>query len=114
MVKVNVNNGTPVSGPHLCKNCNWGQFTTGYRESDLFVICTNSSPARVVPFVVRDCTEYQDRNRPDWEQMEKLAISLTTEARHKPTPGFCGNGFAPVPVVVDDEHEDELEEAARS
>jgi hypothetical protein len=114
MVKLNVKNGTPVTGPHICRNCNWGQYTTGYRESDLLVICTNTSPARAVPFVVRECTEYEDRNRPDWEQMEKLAISLAPEVNRKPTPGFCGNGFARVPVVVDDEDEDELEEVARS
>ena len=114
MVKLNVKNGTPVAGPHLCRNCNWGQFMTGYRESDLFVICTNSRPARVVPFVVRECTEYEDRNRPDWEQMQKLAINLADEPRRRPTPGFCGAGFASVPEFVDDEDVDELEEVARS
>src|SRR5579871_581530 len=114
MSKLNVKNGTPVAGPHLCRNCNWGQYMTGYRESDLFVICTNSNPARVVPFVVRECTEYEDRYRPDWEQMQKLAINLTEEVARKPTPGFRASGFATVPVVVDDEREDELEEVARS
>lgn len=114
MSKLNVKNGTPVTGPHLCRNCNWGQYTTGYRESDLLVICTNTSPARVVPFIVRECTEHEDRNRPDWEQMSKLAINLTPEVNRKPTPGFRGVGFASVPVVDDDEPEDELEEVARS
>ena len=114
MVNVKVKDGTPVAGPHLCKNCNWGQYMTGYRESDLLVVCTNSNPARVVPFAVRECTEYEDRNRPDWEQMQKLAINLTDEVSRKPTPGFRGAGFATVPVVVDDENEDELEEVARS
>jgi hypothetical protein len=115
MVNVKVMNGTPVAGPHLCKSCNWGQFVTGYRESDLFVVCTNTGPNRVVPFAVRDCTEYQDRNRPDWEQMEKLAINLTTTMRRNATPGFRGVGFATVPVNEDEEeHEGELEEVARS
>ncbi len=117
MVNVKVKNGTPVAGPHLCRNCNWGQYVTGYRESDLVVICTNSDPNRVVPFAVRDCTGYQDRNRPDWEQMEKLAINLTEEVKRKATPGFRGAGFATVPVLEDEdesENEDELEEVARS
>lgn len=114
MVNVKVKNGTAVAGPHLCRNCNWGQFVTGYRETDLFVICTNSSPNRLVPFAVRECTEYQDRNRPDWEQMEKLAINLTTEVNRKPTPGFRGSGFASVLEVQEDEPGDELEEVARS
>jgi|SRR3954447_1814073 len=114
MVTLKVNNGTPLAGPHLCRNCSRGQFTTGYRESDLFVVCTNSSPARVVPFAVRECTDYEDRNRPDWEQMEKLALDLTAEVTRRPTPGFRGAGFATVPVVEQDQPEDELEEVARS
>ena len=116
MVKVNVKNGTTVAGPHLCRNCNWGQYVTGYRESDVFVICTNSNPARAVPFVVRECTEYEDRSRPDWQQMEKLAIDVSSEMMRKPTPGFRGAGFATVPVIEEeeDEYEDELEEVARS
>ena len=37
---------------HLCRNCSNGQFTVGYRESEVLVICTNSSPAlRVLPRV---------------------------------------------------------------
>ncbi len=114
MVNVKVKNGTPLAGPHLCRYCNWGQYMTGYRESDLLVICTNSNPARQVPFAVRECTEYQDRDRPSWEQMEKFAIDLKTETMRKRTPGFRGAGFATVPVVEEDEHEDELEEVARS
>ena len=115
MVNVKVKNGTPVTGPHLCKSCTWGQCTTGYRESDVFVICTNSTPNHVVPFSVRECTGYANRNRPDWEQMEKLAINLTTEMKRKPVAGFRAAGFASVPVIEEDEeHEDELEEVARS
>jgi hypothetical protein len=113
MVNVKVKNGTPIAGPHLCRNCNWGQYVTGYRESDLFVICTNSTPNRVVPFTVRECTEYQDRNRPDWEQMEKLALNLAVEVKRKATLGFRGTGFATIPVL-DEENEDQLEEVARN
>jgi hypothetical protein len=114
MVNVKVKNGTPVAGPHLCRHCNWGQFVTGYRDSDLFVICTNTSPNRVVTFAVRECTEYQDRNRPDWEQMEKLAINITSTISRNPTPGFAGAGFAAVSGIEEDEEHDELEEVARS
>ena len=115
MVNVKVINGTPVTGPHLCRTCTWGQYVTGYRESDLVVICRNTEPNRVIPFSVRECTGYCDRDRPDWEQMEKLAINLTTAINRKPTPGFRGAGFANVPVSdEDEEHEDELEEVAQS
>ncbi len=114
MGKLNVKNGTPVGHAHLCRNCTNGQFTTGYRESDVLVICTNSSPARIVPFPVHECTEFWDRNRPDYEQMSKLAISMENEPHRRATPGFRAAGFKSVPVVVDDDDEDEWEEVARS
>ena len=76
MGKLNVKNGTPVGNEHLCKGCTNGQFTTGYRESDILVVCTNVYPSIRLPFVVHQCSDFQDRLRPDWEQMEKLAIQI--------------------------------------
>jgi len=112
MGKLNVKDGTPVGCEHLCRSCINGQYTTGYRESDLLVICTNSSPGRVVPFPVSECTDYWDRNRPSYDEMNKLALSFS-EGRRKATPGFRGNGFARVPVIVEDGGEDDQEEVAR-
>jgi hypothetical protein len=63
--------------------------------------------------VVHECTQFWDRNRPDYEEMTKLALSFS-EAR-KRTPGFRQSGFQRVPVVVEDQPENEDEaEAARS
>jgi hypothetical protein len=116
MGNLNVKNGTPIGNEHLCKGCSNGQFITGYRESEVLVICTNSTPSRVVPFVVHECTDFWDRRKPDWEQMEKLALSFSEGARRKPTPGFRGSGFARVLVDDVDEtvDEDELSEVAQS
>lgn len=33
-------------------------------------------PNIVVPFVIYECSGFYDKNRPDWEQMEKLAITV--------------------------------------
>ena len=106
MSKLKVKNGTPVGNEHLCRSCSNGQYTVGYRESDVLAICNNSRPSRVLPFTVYECTDYQDRNRPDWDQMHKLALTLN-ETRRKPIRGFSGNGFSRVPVIVEDECEDE-------
>jgi hypothetical protein len=111
MGKLNVKNGTPVGSEHLCRGCRHGQFTTGYRECEVLVICTNSSPARVVPFPVYECTEFWDRGRPDYEQMERLALDFS-QARRRPTPGFRDNGFARVPAIVKNDGEDDEDEAA--
>ena len=88
MGKLNVKNGTPVGNDHLCKGCTNGQFTTGYRESDILVVCTNVYPSIRLPFVVHQCSDFQDRLRPDWEQMEKLAIQIQPVRVSKKTKGF--------------------------
>ena len=114
MGKTNVKNGTPVGSAHLCRECTHGQYTTGYSESEVLVICTNSDPARMIPFIVHQCTDFWDRRKPDWEQMEKLALSFSEGERRRPTPGFSGSGFARVLVTPAEEPEDELEEVAQN
>jgi hypothetical protein len=110
MSKVNVKNGSLFGKENLCRSCRNGQITTGYRDSDVWVICTNSSPARMVPFPVEECTDFWDRNRPNWDQMEDLAISFS-EVRTRPIRGFGGQDSARLPVVADDS-EDTEDEAA--
>lgn len=76
MGKLHVKNGTPVGNAHLCKSCAWGQFMTGYRESDLLVICTRTDPNFTVPFTMHECSEFSDKFKPTWDQMNKLAIHV--------------------------------------
>ena len=111
MSKLKVKNGTPAGNAHLCRNCSHGQFTVGYRESDVLVICTNSSPARQVPFPVHECTEFWDRNRPGYVEMTKLALDFS-DGRRKSIAGFRDSGFARVPLVTEGECEDDEDEAA--
>jgi len=85
---MNVKNGTPVGNAHLCKSCNWGQVVAGYRESDLLVICMNTSPNIVVPFTVFDCSEFSDKRKPTWDEMEKLAIAVEPVRVSAKTRGF--------------------------
>jgi hypothetical protein len=111
MGKVKVKNGTPVGNVHLCRNCSNGQFTVGYRESEVLVLCTNSSPALLVPFPVYECTGFWDRNRPGYDEMTKLALDFS-DGRRKAITGFRDSGFARIPVVAEGEREDEGDEAA--
>ena len=116
MGNVIVKNGTPVGNQHLCKSCTWCQYTTGFRESDMLVICTNTNPNVKVTFVVHQCSEYLDRNRPDWDQMEELAIEVRPARVLRATPGFSVSEVIRTvkPVDVEDEDEDSKdEEAAR-
>lgn len=111
MSKLKLKNGTPVGNEHLCRSCSHAHYLTGYRESEVLVICNFLDPAMVVPFPVHECTNYWDRNRPSWEAMQKLAIDFG-EARRKPTPGFRTTGFSLVSAAVEDD-DDEADEAAR-
>ncbi|HEY2857693.1 MAG TPA: hypothetical protein VGJ21_04705 [Terracidiphilus sp.] len=113
MGNLNVKNGTPVGNEHLCKRCSWGQCMTGYRESDFMVICTNTNPNFKVPFTVMDCTEFSDRQRPDWEQMTKLALEVAPTRVSTRTSGFSTvTRIQPMRVAEDEDDEDE-DEAAR-
>jgi len=104
MGKLNVKNGTPAGGTHLCRSCSWGQFIVGYRESDMLAICTNTSPNVVLPFTVYECSSYADKHKPDWEQMEKLAIDIQPVRVSTKTRGFCAAGTLG-PVKTEDEDE---------
>lgn len=97
MGKLNIKNGTPVGNAHLCKRCTWGQYITGYRESDLLVICMRNDPSIPVPFVVHECTEFSDKHRPTWDQMKRFAINLGTVRVSKTTAGF-GTGKPVIPI----------------
>ena len=111
MSKLKVKNGTPEGNVHLCRNCSNGQFTVGYRESEVLVICTNSSPSLRVPFPVYECTGFWDRNRPDYEAMTKLALNFGG-CRRKAIAGFRDSGFARISAVAENERESVEDEAA--
>jgi hypothetical protein len=108
MGKMNVKNGTPVGNAHLCKSCNWGQVVAGYRESDLLVICMNTNPNIVVPFTVFDCSEFSDKRKPTWDEMEKLAIAVEPVRMSAKT-----QGFGTVTTIRVDEDEDEAARTGR-
>jgi hypothetical protein len=114
MSKLNVKSGTPVGNEHLCKSCSHALYVTGYRESDVLVFCVLTDPSFRVPFVVHQCSDFQDKQKPDWEQMEKLAIQIQPVRISKKTKGFN----IPDPVrpekpeyepAVEEEDEEEFE-----
>ncbi len=107
MGKLNVKNGTPVGNTHLCRGCSRGQFMTGYRESDLMVVCTNLSPNMVVPFTMLECSEFSDKFKPTWEQMKSLAIEVAPVRVSTKTRGFAVAETLH-PAKREDEDEDEV------
>jgi hypothetical protein len=110
MGKLNVKNGTPIGSAHLCKSCTWGHVITGYRESDLLVMCTGTAPNIVVPFAVYECTGFNDKHKPTFDEMKRLALHVQPVRVSRKTAGFRTiETLRPVRKSVDEDQD----EAAR-
>ena len=53
-----------VRGASLCATCVWGTVRKGYRSGEVETFCRFVSPNGLVPFPVRECTDYADRRMP--------------------------------------------------
>jgi hypothetical protein len=102
MSKINMKGATPRGWTSLCGTCSWAHIVTGFRESELVVICTGVNPNFAVPFKVQDCTNYLDRNRPDYNAMTKLAIHVEPSSSLKPV------GFRAKVTVIEEDQVEEL------
>ena len=51
----------------LCATCIWGTVRTGERAKDVETICRLINPNTLVPFPVRNCTDYVERTAPSPE-----------------------------------------------
>ncbi len=83
MSKLYIKDGTPTGSASLCKTCTNAHIMTGYRESEQLTVCTEVHPNVVLPFTIYNCSSYYDKNRPNWEQMEKLAINVVPDPLKK-------------------------------
>jgi hypothetical protein len=76
MGKISMKGATPEGSAPLCRTCSNAHILSGYRESEMMVVCRATYPDFRVPFVVRECSGYNDKAKPDWDKMEKLAIEV--------------------------------------
>jgi hypothetical protein len=51
-------------GASLCATCAWGTVRKGYRSGEVEAFCRLVGPNGLVPFAVRECTDYADRQVP--------------------------------------------------
>ena len=86
-VPVYVKNGTAVGSQSQCAKCEHAHILRGYRESEELTYCNFPTDLILVPFKVRDCSNYSDKTRPTWEQMQDLAIEIRPVSFAKPA-GF--------------------------
>jgi hypothetical protein len=59
-----IRGGSAFGRTSLCANCASAHIVTGYRESEMVVICTEATPHLTVRFEVKECTKFEARDRP--------------------------------------------------
>ena len=84
---VYVKNGTPVGSQSQCAKCEHAHIMRGFRESEELTYCNFPADLILAPFKVRDCSNYSDKTRPTWDQMQDLAIEIRPVSFAKPA-GF--------------------------
>jgi hypothetical protein len=97
-----IRNGRPQGTESLCNSCYWAHIQRGFADSEEIILCVFLRPARLVPFKVSQCTDYNDKRVPSKSDMEEIAWIIRTKDVNRPV-GFASEaGAEPKP-------EDELE-----
>jgi hypothetical protein len=72
--------GTPIGNESRCDTCTHARIIQGYAESERIVICTGMYDPIRVPFKVMQCTDYEDRRLPDFNNMKEIAWQIRTKS----------------------------------
>jgi hypothetical protein len=89
-ISVTVRNGTAVGQESLCRTCRHAHIQLGYSESEEEIRCGYLYEApRLVPFAVRDCSDYLSKLLPTLTEMEEIAFVIDLK-KGNPRAGFGG------------------------
>ena len=102
-MSVVIRNGRPQVSESLCNSCYWAHIQRGFAESEEVILCAFLRPARLVPFKVSMCTDYNDKRVPSKSDMEEIAWIIRTKDVNRPV------GFTKKEMDEEKEKEDELE-----
>lgn len=75
-MSIYIKNGTPIGKPSLCESCSRAFIARGYSETELIAMCKALWPERRMTFPVRVCTDYVEKNKPSFKEMEEIALVL--------------------------------------
>jgi len=95
--------GTPIGTESRCDTCTHARIIQGYAESERIVICTGMYDPIRIPFKVMQCTDYEDRRLPDFENMKEIAWQI----RAKDAVSVAGFVTLPEPDPKKQEHQEE-------
>jgi len=74
-----------ADGPSLCERCAYAHIQRGFRDTEVLVHCVfgwNETP-RLVPFKVRECTDFSDTKVPKVSELEDIALILNAQPTGK-------------------------------
>ncbi len=79
MCKFTIRNRTPVSTSSLCFSCIHSLILFGYLEREAIVLCTAALDNPIsVPFNVRECSRFTDRNCPPVSVAKAVGFTVST------------------------------------
>jgi len=79
MNAIKIRDGRPQLTESLCNSCYWAHIQRGFAESEEIILCAFLRPARLVPFKVSHCTDYNDKRVPSKSDMEEIAWIIRTK-----------------------------------
>ena len=96
--------GTPVGTESRCDTCTHARIIQGYAESERIVFCDAAWDPIQIPFKVMQCSDYEDRRLPDFEQLEEIAWQIRSKsAGHAAGFILLSDVAKPQPEEVEDE-----------
>src|SRR5579863_5208625 len=98
-----IRNGKRQVSESLCSSCYWSHIQRGFAESEEVILCAFLRPARLVPFKVSQCSDYNDKRVPSKADMEEIAWIIRTKDVNRQV------GFTKKEMDDDTKKEDDLE-----
>ena len=102
-MSVIIRNGKPPITESLCNSCYWAHIQRGFAESEEVILCAFLRPARLVPFKVSMCSDYNDKRVPSKADMEEIAWIIRTKDVNRQV------GFTKKEMEDEKEKQDDLE-----
>lgn len=72
--------GTPVGSESRCDTCAHARIIQGYAESERIVLCTSLFDPIRIPFKVMQCTDYEDRRLPSYDELKEIAWHIRSKS----------------------------------
>jgi hypothetical protein len=72
--------GTPVGNESRCDTCTHARIIQGYAESEKIVFCNSLWDPIPIPFNVRQCSVYEDKRLPDFDEMKEIAWQIRSKS----------------------------------